>query len=408
MPAFRYRAIGPTGDIQTGVTDAATQADVVAWLQRQGSIPMRAEPAGQDSWFAGLWHAEFSFGGGLRRGEVATIMRELSMMLTAGQDLDRALRFLDETAPNARVRTIVAGLRDSVRDGKPLALALSNYPRAFSRLQIALVRAGEASGRLADALAHLADLLERQQRLASSVTSALIYPALLVVAAVSAVTLLLTRVVPEFVPLFQQSGATLPESTQFLISAGAFVSQYGALCLLALLLLIVLLRAVLRAPQPRLATDRLLLRLPLVGTLLREIQAARFTRMLGTLLSNGVPLIAALGIVREAVANLAVLAALDRAAASARAGAGLAAPLQEARVFPLRTTHLLLLGEENAELGPMSLRAADVHEERTRVVLERLVALLVPAITIVMGLVVAGIVTSLLTAMLSLNNLAGG
>lgn len=406
MPAFRYRAIGPAGDVQTGVMEAATEADVVAALQRQGSIPMRAEPAARESWFASLWHAELSFGKTLRRRDVADIMRELATMLGAGQDLDRALRFLEETAVTTRVRSVVAGLRDSVRDGSPLAAAMARFPGAFSRLQVALVRAGEASGQLAPTLARLADLLERQQRLAASVASALIYPCLLVVAAIGAVTLLLTHVVPQFVPLFQQSGAQLPRSTQFLIDTGAFVSHDGILILLGFLVLLLLARAVLRAPQPRLMVDRLMLRLPLIGGLLREIQAARFTRMLGTLLVNGVSLIAALSIVREAVANLAVLAALDRAAASARAGAGLARPLQEARVFPVRTTHLLQLGEENAELGAMSLRAADIHDERTSVVLERLVALLVPAITIVMGLAVAGIVTSLLTAMLSLNNLA--
>jgi general secretion pathway protein F len=406
VPAFRYRAIGPAGDVQTGVMEAATEADVVAALQRQGSIPMRAEPTERESWFASLWHAELSFGKALRRRDVADIMRELATMLTAGQDLDRALRFLEETATSPRVRGVVAGLRDNVRDGSPLAAAMARYPRVFSRLQVALVRAGEASGQLASTLAHLADLLERQQRLTASVTSALIYPCLLVVAAIFAVTLLLTHVVPQFVPLFQQSGAQLPRSTQFLIDAGAFVSRYGLLALLAFLLLLLIMRAALRAPRARLVVDQLMLRLPIIGGLLREIQAARFSRMLGTLLVNGVSLIAALGIVREAVANLAVLAALDRAAASARAGAGLALPLEEARVFPVRTTHLLRLGEENAELGAMSLRAADIHEERTRVVLERLVALLVPTITIVMGVAVAGIVTSLLTAMLSLNNLA--
>lgn len=407
MPAYRYRAIGPAGDVQTGVMEASTEADVVAALQRQGSIPMRAEPAEHRSWFASLSQAEFSFGKTLRQRDVADIMRELATMLAAGQDVDRALRFLEETAVSAGVRRVVAGLRDSVRDGSPLAAAMARFPRAFSRLQVALVRAGEASGQLAPTLAHLADLLERQQRLVASVTSALIYPCLLVAAAIGAVTLLLTHVVPQFVPLFQQSGAQLPRSTQFLIDAGAFVSHDGIFVLLGLLLLVLLVRSLLRAPRPRMIADQMLLRLPLIGGLLREIQAARFTRMLGTLLVNGVPLITALSIVREAMANLAVLAALDRAAASARAGDGLARPLQDAHVFPLRTTHLLQLGEENAELGAMSLRAADIHEERTRVVLERLVALLVPTITIVMGMAVAGIVTSLLTAMLSLNNLAG-
>jgi general secretion pathway protein F len=408
MPTFRYRAIGPTGDMQTGMMDAATEAEVVARLQRQGAMPMRAEPADGGSWLTALWHAEFTTRQGLRRQETADFIRELATMLSAGQDLDRALLYMCETASNARVRTMTAGLRDIVRDGGALADALGRYPRAFSRLHVAMVSAGEASGQLASTLARLADLLERQQRLAASVTSALIYPCLLTIVAIGSIALLLTEVLPQFVPLFEQSGAKLPASTQLLIATGAFVTQYGVFMLLGLAVMVLVARAALRLPRCRLAMDSFLLRVPIAGGLLREVLAARFTRVLGTLLVNGVSLISALGCVRDAVGNRAAMAAVDRAAASARAGGGLALPLAEARVFPLRATHLLRLGEENAELGPMALRAADIHEERTRIALQRIVALLVPAITIIMGIAVAGIVTSLLTAMLSLNDLAAG
>ncbi len=406
MPNFRYRAISATGDVHNGMMEAGSEAEVITRLQRQGSIPVRAEPATQRSWLSSLRQTELATGHTLRRSETAQIVRELATMLSAGQDLDRAFRFLQETAPNARFRATAAGLHDAIRDGGLLADAMARFPRAFGQLHVALVRAGEASGELAQALARLADLLERQQRLAASITSALIYPCLLIVAAITAIALLLTEVLPQFVPLFEQSGATLPDSTQFLIRLGSFVSQYGIHMLLGVAILVLLLRAVLRVSRFRLALDRLLLRLPIISGLLREMLAARFTRVLGTLLANGVPLIGALAIVRDAVGNRAAIAAVDQAAASARAGDGLALPLSRARVFPLRTIHLLRLGEENAELGPIALRAAEIHEERTRIALERLVTLLVPAITITMGIVVAGIVTSLLTAMLSLNDLA--
>jgi general secretion pathway protein F len=388
--------------------EAATEQDVIARLQRQGSMPMRAELARSGSWFGSLLHIQFLSRGRLRQQEATDFISELATMLSAGQDLDRAFVYLHEVAPNNRVRSLAGGLRNVVRDGSTLADAMARYPRAFSRLHVAMVRAGEASGQLAPTLARLADLLERQRRLTASVTSALIYPCILVVAAVGAVTLLLTQVLPQFVPLFEQSGAKVPASTQMLIAAGAFLRQNAIYLLLALVLLVVLTRAAFQLPQVRLVKDRLLLRTPLVGGLVREVLAARFTRVIGTLLVNGVSLITALGYVREAVGNQAAVAAVDRAAASARAGAGLALPLAEARVFPLRTTHLLRLGEENAELGPMALRAADIHEEQTRVAMQRMVALLVPAITIIMGIAVAGIVTSLLKAMLSLNDLAAG
>jgi general secretion pathway protein F len=407
MPEFRYRAIGPRGDVLTGVMEAASEAEVVTRLQRQGSIPMRADPAESGSWFAGLLRVEFAARQRLRRQEAADFIRELSTMLGAGQDLDRAFIYLHETAPNARVRTVAAGLRDSVRDGSGLADAMA-FQRTFSRLHVAIVRAGEASGQLAPTLARLADLLERQQRLAVSITSALIYPCLLIVAAVGSITLLLTYVLPQFVPLFEQSGAALPASTRMLIATGEFITRYAVFMLAGSVMLGLLVWAAYRQPRLRLSIDRLLLRLPIAGKLLREVLAARFTRVLGTLLVNGVSLIQALGLVRDAMGNRAAIAAVDRAVTTARAGAGLSQPLTEAKVFPLRTTHLLRLGEENAELGPIALRIAEIHEEHTRLMMQRLVALLVPAITVVMGLAVAAIVTSLLKAMLSLNDLAAG
>ena len=407
MPSFRYTAIGPGGDIQRGLMDAATEAEVITRLQRQGSMPMRAEPAGGGSTLSGLLHSDLGARRGLRKQEVADFVRELATMLGAGQDLDRALRYLQETAANARVLRVVTELRDAVRDGSPLSVAMGRAPGSFARLHIGLVRAGEAGGKLAVTLARMADLLDRQRSLAATISSALIYPCLLLVAAIGSVALLLTQVLPQFVPMFEQSGAKLPASTQLLIDAGDAVSSYGLYALLALAVGLLAGRALLRRPGPRLLADRFLLRLPVIGTLLREILAARFTRVLGTLLTNGVSLIPALGVVRDAVGNLAAVAAIDRATASARGGGGLSQPLSEARIFPPRTIHLLRLGEENAQLGPMALRAADIHEERTRLATQRLVALLVPAITILMGLAVAGIVASLMTAMLSLNDLAG-
>lgn len=406
MPAFRYTAIGAAGEMLRGQMEAVSETEVIARLRRQGSLPMRAELATGGGLMARLRRADPLAGRGLRKPEVADLVLELATMLGAGQDLDRALRFVQEAAPNKRVAGVVTGLRDAVRDGSPLSAALARYPTSFDRLHIGLVRAGEVGGKLASALGRMAELLDRQRRLAATVSSAMIYPVLLVVAAIGSVALLLTQVLPQFVPLFAQSGVALPASTQFLIDVSEFLSRHGALALLAMAALLLGIRGLLRRPGPRLLMDRLLLRLPVVGGLLREILAARFTRVLGTLLGNGVSLIAALDVVRDALGNLAAVAAVDGATASARGGGGLAQALSETAIFPLRTTQLLRLGEGNAQLGPMALHAADIHEERTRIALQRLLALLVPGITIIMGLVVAGIVMSMMTAMLSLNSLA--
>jgi general secretion pathway protein F len=234
----------------------------------------------------------------------------------------------------------------------------------------------------------------------------MIYPGLLMLAAIGSITLLLTYVLPQFVPLFEQSGVALPRPTRILIGVGAFVSAYGLLMLLVLLALGLTLRAALRLPAFRLAADRLLLRLPVAGGLAREVLAARFGRTFGTLLLNGMPLVGALAVVRDVLGNRAAVEAADEAALVAKGGGGLADPLGRSGIFPAHMIHLLRLGEETARLGEMSLRAAEIHEERTRIGVQRLVSLLVPGITIVMGAAVAGIVSSLLVAMLSLNDLA--
>jgi general secretion pathway protein F len=406
MPSFRYIAVAPGGELARGIIEAESEAAVIERLQQLNNLPMRIEPTDGGSFLAGLLHMEFGRRSVLRRQEVTNLTRELAIMLGAGQDLDRALRFLVETAPNPRMRRVVEQIRDAVRDGGSLASVLARHPHSFSRLYVGLVRAGEAGGTLAATLAHIATLMERERSLAATVTSAMIYPALLLLTAIGSITLLLTEVLPQFVPLFEENGAALPTSTRILIALGDLVSNDGAYVVLALALLFLFASAALRQPGPRLAADRCLLRLPVIGRLTREIVAARFSRTLGTLLQNGVSLIAALGIVRDVIGNRAAVAAVDRATSEARGGAGLSGSLAQSRIFPTRTVYLLRLGEETAQLGPMALRAADIHEETTRLGVQRLVSLLVPAITIAMGAAVAGIVASLLLAMLSLNDLA--
>jgi general secretion pathway protein F len=407
MTTFRYTAIGAGGERLAGLMEAATAAEVILRLQRQGSMPVRAEPADKASRWTGLLQMDLRGRRGLRKQDVADLIRELATMLTAGQDLDRALRYMQETAPT-RIRPTVSGLRDAVRDGSPLSVAMSRYPATFPAMHVGMVRAGEAGGNLGPTLSRIADLLDQQRALASTVISALIYPAVLFVAMIGAVTLLLTEVLPQFVPMFEQSGVALPASTQFLIAAGNFVQEDGLFLLMAILVLTVALRFALRQARVRLIVDRMVLRLPVVGGLIQEVLAARFTRVLGTLLHNGVALIPALAIVRDAMGNHAARSAVEQASVTARGGGSLTGDLEAAGVFPARAIHLLRLGEETAQLAAMALRAADIHEEKTRLATQRLTALLVPAMTILMGVAVGGIVASLMTAMLSLNNLASG
>src|SRR5262244_2281882 len=406
MPSFRWSAVNPGGDVVNGLMEAPDRAAVVERLQRQGQLVLRADPAvGRGGW-ADLLQIELGRNRGLDKAGLSEVTRELAIMLAAGQDLDRALRFVVDNTRNARARTILGNVRDKVRSGSSLAAALAAEPRSFSKLYVGIVRAGEAGGTLPTALDRLATLLERERSLSANLRSAMIYPALLITAAIGSIFLLLEYVLPQFTPIFEQAGAQLPASTRALMVLGTAVGAAGPWFLVASLAAALVARQLLARPLNRLKLDRLLLRLPVVGGLLREALAARLTRTLGSLLQNGVPLIAALGIAKDALGNLAAAAAVEAAAVGAKGGAGLARPLAAAGLFPARTVHLLQLGEEAAQLSAMALKAADIHDEQARLMMQRLVALAVPLITITMGLAVAGIVSALLTAMRSLNDLA--
>ena len=407
MPSFRWAAVDGGGDVVHGVMEAPDRAIVVERLQRQGQIVLRADPADRRRGLGELLQIDLGGARGIDKAALGEVTRELAIMLAAGQDLDRALRFVADNTQSARARIVLSNVRDKVRGGSPLAAALASEPRSFSKLYVGLVRAGEAGATLPETLDRLGTLLERERSLSANLRSALIYPALLVVAAIGSIVLLLEYVLPQFTPIFEQAGAQLPASTRALMVLGAAVGAAGPWFLAGTLAAALVARQLLARPANRLKLDRLLLRLPVVGGLLRETLAARLTRTLGSLLQNGVPLITALGIAKEALGNLAAAAAVEAAEQGAKGGAGLARPLAAAGLFPARTVHLLQLGEEAAQLSAMALKAADIHDEQARLMVQRLVALAVPLITIVMGLAVAGIVSALLTAMLSLNDLAG-
>jgi len=406
MPQFRWSAIDSGGEIAGGVMEARDRAAVVERLQRQGRLVLRAEPADRRRRLVEWLQFEPVRPRRLDRTVLSEVTRELAIMLGAGQDLDRALRFVVENAARPQARAILDAVRERVRGGSSLAGALALEPRSFPPLYVGLVRAGESGGSLPLTLERLATLLERQRALRASLQAALVYPALLVVAAILSIVLLLDFVLPQFQPIFEQAGVALPAPTRALMAFGDAAGAAAPWVLLGVAAVVLAARRMLARPGYRLRVDRLLLRLPVVGRLLRETIAARLTRTLGTLLQNGVALIPALGIATDAVGNLAARAAVEAAAAAAKEGAGLARPLRAAGLFPPRMIHLLQLGEEAAQLPAMALKAADIHDEQARLLVQRLVALLVPGITIAMGLAVAGIIAALLTAMLSLNDLA--
>jgi general secretion pathway protein F len=403
---FHYTALDVAGKRSKGTIEAADTGAVAEYLHGQQCLLLRASEVGKPGSLRALLHADLGFKRGLSNSAVAQFTRELSVMLEAGQDIDRALRFLVETSSDKTARRIMQSLRDQVRGGKALAASLAEHSGTFSRLYISLVRAGEASGRLAAGLSHLADLLERNAKLTAAIQSALIYPVLLVVASAGTITLLLVYVVPQFTPIFEQAGAQLPVQTRILIELGDALRSYGGLMLAGCLGLGLLANRLLKVDEARLAIERFVLKIPIAGSLLQRADAARLTRTVGTLLQSGVGLVTALSISQGVLSSLTAAKAVDDAVLKVKEGSRLAGSLAAHEYFPAQTIHMLQLGEETGRLGEMALRAAAIHDDQIQHMVQRLVALMVPVITIVMGIVVAGIVGSLLVAMMSLNDLA--
>ncbi|OUJ16838.1 type II secretion system F family protein [Acetobacter sp. DsW_063] len=405
---WTYRALGSDGGVTTGEIVASTEQQALMLLKRRKLTPLLVAPAsrggalrsGLGGWLARRRDPV------LRPKALTEFTRQLATMLSAGLDLDRGLRFLAETSPHPQAARAIGLIRDKVRDGGSFAEALEASPRSFSRLYVGLVKAGEAGGALKDSLLRLADLLERERKMAATIQSAMIYPTVLMIASVFSVVLLLTHVLPQFTPLFAENGAALPTPTKIVIASGDFLSAWGVYMLAGLIGAIFAMRAALQRPDIRLTVDRALLQIPILGTLTREIMAARLTRTLGALMRNGVPLVGALRITEGIIGNRVGAAVIADATRAVREGGSLAAALERGRVYPVAMTHFLHVGEETAQLAVICLKAADIHEEASRVTIQRLLAILVPAITIIMGVLVAGIVSALLLAMLSLNDLA--
>ncbi|HET8764860.1 MAG TPA: type II secretion system inner membrane protein GspF [Rhodanobacter sp.] len=402
MSQFRYKAVSESGELLQGQMEARSVDEVVARLQDQGSTPLEAAPAdaaGGGSSLAALFKRG-PFGG----DQLAQFTHELATLLGAGQPLDRALGILMDLPESDRARRLVERVRDRVRGGMPLSQALDEEHGVFPRLYVALVRAGEAGGSLEETLRRLADYLERAQQLRGSLINSLIYPAFLLVGVLGSLLLLLAYVVPQFVPIFEDMQVPIPWITRVVLALGNAVQAGWWLMLLLVVGGAFVLRARLRDPSMRLAWDARLLRVRIAGPLLLKVQTARIARTLGTLLKNGVPLLTALTIARQVTTNRALDAALAQAGEQVKGGSGLGLALGETRVFPRLALQMVQVGEEAGELDGMLLKVADTFELESRRSIDRLLAALVPALTVVMTVLVGFIMAAILLPLLSLTS----
>ena len=402
MSQYSYKAVSDTGETLQGQMEAASVDEVIARLQDQGHTPLEARPADGAAGGSGL--AALFKRGPFSGDQLALFTHQLATLLGAGQPLDRALTILLDLPEGESARKLIERVRDRVRGGTTLSSALDEEHGVFPRLYVSLVRAGEAGGSLEETLRRLADYLERAQALRGSITNALIYPAFLMVGVLGSLILLLAYVVPQFVPIFQDMQVPVPWITEAVLALGNVLQAWWWLIAVLLIGGLLVFRARLRDPAARLAWHARLLGLRVIGPLLLKIETARIARTLGTLLRNGVPLLGALTIARQVTGNLALDAALGAAHEQVKSGAGLSLALGQSKLFPRLALQMVQVGEEAGQLDGMLLKVADTFELESRRSIDRLLAALVPTLTIVMTVLVGIIMAAILLPLLSMTS----
>jgi general secretion pathway protein F len=415
MAVFGYQAIGQNGDRESGILEALDRAAAIEQLQGRSLMPVelietsaggRRGPVSSGAVRPGPRGSIFD----RRRissDDIAGMTRELSTLLRSGLTLDRALDVLRGLADDGPLRVLLGRLQDQVRGGAAFSKSLENDSAIFGRFFISMVRAGEAGGALGDVLLRISEHLERSKDLRETVKSALIYPTILVVVATLSVMMLLIFVVPQFSQMFQESGKALPLPTQIVIGAGEFLRSYWWTLVVVAIVLLQYFSWQMSDPKRRYPWDRLLLRLPLVGELVGKVEIARFSRTLSTLLQNGVPLLGALAIVTDTVDNTVIARGLASVQDQVKEGKGFSQPLADAGIFPKLATHMVMVGEETGHLDEMLIRVADTFDREVQSAVKRMLALLEPIMILGLGLLIGGIIMSILLAILSINSLVG-
>lgn len=399
---FAYKAVTAGGEPVDGLLDAIDKSAVIRRLNDLGYLPLRAEPVQAG---VSLARTEINLpflSHSVTPKDLQLITRELATLMSARLPLDRSLQLMIDLGTKGRVRSLLADLLERIQRGGTLADAVAAHPKVFPGHYVSMVRAGEAGGSLEEVLSGISDHLDKSEAMRETVRSALIYPVILVLMVAVTLVIMLTAVLPKFQRMFEDAGAKLPLPAFIVMRAGEMFRSYGWWMLPSgVLVIVLLLRWQIRRPEGRLALDRRILRLPLVGGLAARIETARFARSMASLLRNGVDMLGALSMVRETVTNLAMRRAVEEVSAKLKRGDGLAAPMRATGVWPPLALHLIHVGEETGELPAMLARIADIFEREVASSAAQLLALLTPVLTLVTGAIVAAVVGAILTAILS-------
>ncbi|HEV7166171.1 MAG TPA: type II secretion system inner membrane protein GspF [Gammaproteobacteria bacterium] len=402
MGAFAYTALDTRGRELRGVLEGDTPRHVSQQLREQGLTPLEVvEAAEQD--------AKTPHAFGMRRGvsatDLALITRQLATLVRSALPVEEALLAASQQCEKPRLKSMLLSVRARVMEGHTLASGLTQFPHVFPEIFRATVAAGEHSGHLDGVLERLADYAESRQQLRQKMTLAMIYPVMLTLMAVLIVTGLLVYVVPQVVQVFEHTGQQLPWLTRALIALSAFIRNYGIWLLVLIAATVFVIRNLLKKHEMRRRWHLNLLRMPLVGRLTRGVNTARFTRTLSILAGSGVPVLEAMRISGEVVANIPMRDAVDDAARRVREGTSISKSLGSSGLFPPIVVHLIASGESSGELDAMLERAASNQERELETLIATMLGILEPLLILAMGVVVLLIVLAILLPIFDLNQL---
>ncbi|MDR2872963.1 MAG: type II secretion system F family protein [Xanthomonadaceae bacterium] len=404
MAAYRYKAINARGEMLEGQMEAANEREVALRLQEQGNMPVEATLASES-------------GGGslkslLRRKpfsgqQLVQFTQQLATLLSSGQPLDRALSILIDVPEDEKNKYILLDIRDAVRGGAALSAALERQHGTFSRLYVNMVRAGEVGGSLQDTLQRLAEYLERSQTLRGRVVNAMIYPIILLLVVGCALLFLMGYVVPQFAQMYESLDVTLPWFTRIVLAIGNFVKNWWFALIAVPAVSLLWFERKRHDAAFRIWLDAWLLDKRIIGPLIAKLETSRLARTLGTLLKNGVPLLAALGIARNVLGNRILAGDVETATEDVKNGRGLSVSLSKGKRFPRLALQMIQVGEESGALDSMLLKTADTMEQETSLAMDRALAALVPVITLLLASLVGVVIIAVLVPLYDLTSAIG-
>jgi general secretion pathway protein F len=400
---FHYRAITADGKVRSGVITADDSKSVARQLVRQGLTPVYV--GFEDKKTTGIAIKLPSFASN-RRKDVLFFTQELSTLLNSGVPLDRALSIASELTTKPQFRGIILDILRTIKGGKSLADSLAIHTDYFSDLFINMVRAGEASGSLGQIFERLSEFERSRDELRSYIISSMIYPGLLTLVGAGSIFLILNFVVPRFATIFDDGHMKIPLPTEIMLEASKVVREWWWVVALALITIVGSFRAYIRTSAGRSWWDDTRLKLPMIGDALRKAETSRFARAMSTLVGNTVPLVQSLHISAGILYNTRMAKSLNDVAQGVKRGEGIAGPLARTKMFPPLAAHLLTVGEETGKLDLMFARMADIYEEETRAAIKRFTAIFEPLVILLMGIIVGGLILSMLIAITSINDVA--